>query len=186
MPTGELPNLELQKQLQAVLEQMGKEETKRIAARVKAEEKISLDQKQSAHHAREVRAWEGSRIFIRKKSGGKERKVLCHRVGRTFLSVQEDGGEPIKIKRAGLLSIRTAEERLLSILDDKIDNAFKHGMRRLETTSARLEKFCEKFEKDCKDFSLEMDSLAAFRARVHAALVRRGLIINPSKNKGAR
>ena len=186
MPTGELPNLELQKQLQTVLEQMGKEEARRIAARVEAEEKISLDQKQSTHHAREVRAWEGCRIFIRKKSDGKERKVQCHRVGRTFLKIQEDNGEPIKIKRADLLAIRTPEERLLSILDDKIRNASKHGMKRLEATSARLEKFYTKFVKDCEEFNKEMDSLAAFRSRVHAAMVRKGLIINTSNCKGVK
>jgi len=186
VPTGELPNLELQNQLQTVLEKMREEETKRVAERVEAEEKIRLDRKQSAHHAREVRAWEGSRLFIRKKSDGKERKVLCHRVGRTFLSIQEDEGEPVKIKRSNLTSIRTPEERLLSILDDKITSAHKHGMRRLESTSARLEKFHAKFVKDCDEFTKEMDSLAAFRSRVHAALVRKGLIINPPNRKGAK
>lgn len=185
MSTGEPINLGLQNQLQAVLDQLGKEETKRLAVRVKAEEKICLDQKQSAHHAREVRAWEGTKIFIREKSGGREQKVHCDRVGRAFLRIQsEGGGESTKIKRSSLSSIRTPEERLLSILDDKIDNASKHGLRRLEATSARLEKLHGKYVKDCAEFNKEMDSLASFRSRVHAVLVRKGLILNPPNRKG--
>jgi len=184
--TGERVNLELQNQLQAVLETMRKEETKRLAERVKAEEKICLDRQQSAHHAREVRAWEGTKIFIRGKPDGKERKVQCCRVGRTFLSIQEGGGEPTKVKRADLSSIRTPEERLLAIFDDKIEGACKRGMRRLETTSARLEKLHTKYMQDCAEFNKEMNSLASFRSRVHAVLVRKGLIINPPNRKGAK
>ena len=186
MPRGELQNLELQQQLQGVLDQMRKEENKRLAQRVKAEEKISLDQKQSACHAREVRAWEGTKIFIREKPDGKERKVHCCRVGRTFLSVQSvDGGEPRKVRRSSIVSVRTPEERLLTILDDKISNACKHGLRRLEDTSARLEKLHLRYVKDCGEFNKELDSLASFRSRVHAVLVRKGLILSPTNRQDA-
>ena len=187
MRRGELKNCEFQQQLQTVLDDMRKEETKRLAERVKAEERICLDQKQSTQHANEVRAWEGFRIFIRgTATDGAEKKVMCCRVGKTFLSVKEDEGkDPVRIERSNLTSVRTPEERLLAILDEKIESARKHGMRRLESTSSRLEKLHESHMQNCAEFDKEMNSLAAFRSRVHAVLVHKGLIINLSNRKGS-
>ncbi len=183
MPTGELVNENLQRQLQAVLDEMGKEEAEQLATRVKAEEKICLDSQQRARYVREVRAWEGSKIFIRAPNT-KERAVQCCRVGNAYLLIQEEGREPIKVKRAAL-QIRTPEERLLAILGDKIDTARAKGHQQLQATSTRLERFQANHVKDCAEFEKVMANLTAFQARVYSVLVRKGLIIGtPGKDSG--
>lgn len=172
MSIKELVNLELQNQLQDVLDRMGKEEAERMAARVKAEEKISLDQKQSTQHVQEVHAWEEKEIYIQEGPEGRERKVHCCRVGMTFLSIQpENGQEPIKIKRASLVSIRTPEERLLAILDNKINSARNGAQQWLKATSIQCIRNSRRLKK-------EMESLEAFRSRVFRVLVRKGLILD--------
>jgi len=172
VPTKDLMNLDLQNQLQGILDQIGKEEAERYAARVKAEERISLNQKQSMRHVQEVHAWEEKKIYIREERGNKEQRVHCCRVGRMFLNVRvENGSEPVKIERAKLVSIRTPEERLLAILDSKIRSARRNAYQSLKATSVQCIRNSRRLKK-------EMESLDAFRSRIYRVLLRKGFLLD--------
>lgn len=181
MRSGNFINRGLCDGLKRALAREEKKASRRLAKRVEAEEKICLTQKDRTVLLQEANALEGRPIYYREHSGVKEQRLDCKRVGKTFLLVSKNGGEPYRITRDSKEIIRTPEERLLGIYDEKVELTEKTLQAEMSSALQKLEGAGENLMKEFELTYRNIENLRKFRGRVYDTLSRRGFLVCRTK-----
>jgi hypothetical protein len=181
LKSGDFVNKGLSKGLREVLARKEREESQRLAERVKLEEKVSLAQQDKMRLLQEVRALEGRPIYYRTGPNADEQRLDCKRVGKGFLLVSLNGQEPYKIKRSSEEKIRTPEERLLGILDEKVNVAEKTLQANMTRAVQKLDNAAADLMKEFEAAYKKIENVRRFRGRVFDTLSKRGFILNTKR-----
>ena len=176
MEKGGFVNTGLCEGIEGVLAQKEVEDGQRLAQKVETEEQIRISRQEQVDLLREVRAFEGNRVYYRARSGAEEQRLDCKCVGKTFLRVSKNGGEPYKIPRSPGETIRTKVGRDLDILDDKIVDCARNLQKGLSRAEKRADEIKVQAKKDFDLGMRQLENVKRFRGRTHDDACRAGLI----------